>query len=253
MGDAGGMPAQHVNRARPRVPVQRAVVELLHDLGPKRLAARSVLHVLETLGLIPLGLVGLGVPVVHLTLLQGHKQCAAAVVKNSTVCGHGTWGATGNAGLLARAQIPVNLLRFQPCEGSVVLGGTRVHVGSRAGPRLTRAPHGSGSAGRGTPSTTRAHFPQTHRVFELLPREAREHLRTTEQEASGAAKADHHAGSGAPGPASIPTLWHTSFCSAEVLPKKKRNLPVFLRENWPSFPATVVGWRQDGPPPRRQR
>ena len=104
------------------MPVQRAV-ELLHNTGPTRLAARSVLHV-EPLGLIPLGLVGLGVPVVHLTLLQGHKRCAAAVVKNSTVCGHGARGGTANAGLLARALIPANLL-------------ARTQIPAR----LTRGPH----------------------------------------------------------------------------------------------------------------
>ena len=54
---------------------------------------------------------------------------------------------------------------------------------------------------------------KTHRVFELFPREAGEHLRTTEQAASGAAKADHHAGSGAPGPA---TPLHTDFCEGTL-------------------------------------
>ena len=54
------------------MPVQRAV-ELLHNTGPTRLAARSVLHV-ETLGLIPLGLVGLGVPVVSAARLLVHHR-----------------------------------------------------------------------------------------------------------------------------------------------------------------------------------
>ena len=85
-----------LSRARPRVPVQRAV-ELLQNTGPTRLAARSVLHV-ETLGLIPLGLVGLGVPVVHLTLLQGHKRCAAAMSKTAQFAGAGR-----GAGLQMRA------------------------------------------------------------------------------------------------------------------------------------------------------